>query len=92
MKQIQSVDAQGCLVAYQENSEAVLHVCHETIDNQVFVFTDLGELRSHDLCLDAPTSEGAVKTFKCHKMRGNQRWEYDPEVSFILISTLRMFI
>ncbi|KAG4069982.1 hypothetical protein HA402_013642 [Bradysia odoriphaga] len=75
---IQSVDAQGCLVAYQENKEAVLHVCHETIDNQVLVLTSLGEIRSHDLCMDAASHDGKVFTYKCHKLGGNQKWVYDP--------------
>lgn len=56
------------------------------------MLTELGELRNHDLCLDAPTSEGAVKSFKCHKMGGNQKWEYDPEVSVIGIFIFRTLI
>lgn len=82
-EQIQSVDAQGCLVSYKENSEAVLHVCHETVDNQIFVLTDLGELRNHDLCMDADSTNGKVKTFKCHRLGGNQKWEYDVNVSVV---------
>lgn len=85
-KQIQNVDAQGCLVSYLDGSEAVLHVCHETIDNQVFVLTDLGELRNHDLCMDADSYYGKVKTLKCHKNGGNQKWEYNVDVSVIGIS------
>lgn len=72
--------ATGCLVAYLENKDAVLHVCHETIDNQVFVLTDLGEIRNHDLCMDTNTADGKVITYKCHRMGGNQKWVYDPKV------------
>lgn len=86
--QIQSVDAQGCLVAYLEGKEAVLHICHETIDNQVMVMTDLGEIRNQDLCMDADSSNGSVKVLKCHGMGGNQKWVYDPEVSVFVMHFL----
>lgn len=89
--QIQSVDAQGCLVSYIENSEAVLHICHETIDNQIFALTDLGEIRNHELCMDADSTHGKVKTIKCHKMGGNQKWEYNYEVSVVGMKTKKCF-
>lgn len=62
----------------------MLHICNEIIDNQIFVLTDLGEIRNHDLCMDADKPNGKVKTFKCHQMGGNQKWKYNADVSSVI--------
>lgn len=58
-----------------------MHVCHDTIDNQVILLTELGELRNQNICMDADSANGKVKTLRCHKMGGNQKWEYDLQAS-----------
>lgn len=79
--QIQNVDSQKCLVANNENSEAVLYSCSETVGNQIFFLTERKEIRNYDLCMDAASSDGSVKTLNCHLSGGNQEWEYDEQVS-----------
>lgn len=87
IKQIQNVDSQTCLVAYQENSNAFLQSCYKTFSSQVFFLTNLNEIRIHDLCLDAAENDGVVKALKCHPKIKNQKWEYDDKVE-----TYRKFI
>ena len=46
------------------------------------------EIRIDDLCLDVANSKGPVMMVKCHHQKGNQYWEYDPEVTSIVAIVL----
>lgn len=48
---------------------------------QVFSYTANKEIRTDDLCLDVSKLNGPVMMLKCHHLKGNQLWEYDPLVS-----------
>lgn len=48
---------------------------------QVFSYTANKEIRTDDLCLDVSKLNGPVTMLKCHHLKGNQLWEYDPVVS-----------
>lgn len=48
---------------------------------QVFSYTADKEIRTDDLCLDVSKLSGPVMMLKCHHLKGNQLWEYDPMVS-----------
>lgn len=48
---------------------------------QVFSYTANKEIRTDDLCLDVSKLNGPVMMLKCHHLKGNQLWEYDPVVS-----------
>uniref|UniRef100_A0A4W5L6C3 Ricin B lectin domain-containing protein n=1 Tax=Hucho hucho TaxID=62062 RepID=A0A4W5L6C3_9TELE len=48
--------------------------------NQVFSYTANKEIRTDDLCLDVSKLNGPVMMLKCHHLKGNQLWEYDPMV------------
>ena len=50
-------------------------------DFQVFSYTANKEIRTDDLCLDVSKLNGPVMMLKCHHLKGNQLWEYDPVVS-----------
>lgn len=50
-------------------------------DLQVFSYTANKEIRTDDLCLDVSKLNGPVMMLKCHHLKGNQLWEYDPVVS-----------
>lgn len=50
---------------------------------QVFSYTANKEIRTDDLCLDVSKLNGPVTMLKCHHLKGNQLWEYDPVVSYI---------
>lgn len=56
-----------------------LHVCIFVF--QVFSYTANKEIRTDDLCLDVSKLNGPVTMLKCHHLKGNQLWEYDPVVS-----------
>lgn len=49
--------------------------------HQVFSYTANKEIRTDDLCLDVSRLNGPVMMLKCHHLKGNQLWEYDPVVS-----------
>ncbi|OBS72187.1 hypothetical protein A6R68_13234, partial [Neotoma lepida] len=44
----------------------------------VFSYTANKEIRTDDLCLDVSKLNGPVTMLKCHHLKGNQLWEYDP--------------
>lgn len=54
---------------------------------QVFSYTANKEIRTDDLCLDVSRLNGPVMMLKCHHLKGNQLWEYDPVVSRTLTLT-----
>lgn len=51
---------------------------------QVFSYTANKEIRTDDLCLDVSKLNGPVTMLKCHHLKGNQLWEYDPVVSLLI--------
>lgn len=51
--------------------------------SQVFSYTANKEIRTDDLCLDVSKLSGPVMMLKCHHLKGNQLWDYDPVVSAI---------
>lgn len=53
---------------------------------QVFSYTANKEIRTDDLCLDVSKLNGPVMMLKCHHLKGNQLWEYDPVVSGDIMS------
>lgn len=75
------MDSQRCLVADQENKEAIMYSCDNTNGNQMFILTKLNEIRNYGLCLDAVLKDGSVKVLQCHELGGNQKWIYDEQVS-----------
>ncbi|EPY82259.1 polypeptide N-acetylgalactosaminyltransferase 1 isoform 2-like protein [Camelus ferus] len=48
------------------------------ISFRVFSYTANKEIRTDDLCLDVSKLNGPVTMLKCHHLKGNQLWEYDP--------------
>ena len=46
--------------------------------NQVFSYIANKEIRTDDLCLDVSKLNDPVTMLKCHHLKGNQLWEYDP--------------
>ena len=62
---------------------------------QVFSYTANKEIRTDDLCLDVSKLNGPVMMLKCHHLKGNQLWEYDPVVreggSAVLPRSLSLF-
>lgn len=54
---------------------------------QVFSYTANKEIRTDDLCLDVSRLNGPVMMLKCHHLKGNQLWDYDPVVSHSLTLT-----
>uniref|UniRef100_A0A8C6D9Z9 Polypeptide N-acetylgalactosaminyltransferase n=1 Tax=Moschus moschiferus TaxID=68415 RepID=A0A8C6D9Z9_MOSMO len=44
----------------------------------VFSYTANKEIRTDDLCLDVSKLNGPVTMLKCHHLKGNLLWEYDP--------------
>lgn len=53
---------------------------------KVFSYTANKEIRTDDLCLDVSKLNGPVTMLKCHHLKGNQLWEYDPVVRFFMAS------
>lgn len=51
---------------------------------KVFSYTANKEIRTDDLCLDVSKLNGPVTMLKCHHLKGNQLWEYDPVVSLLI--------
>ena len=60
--------------------------CNEAAGNQIFFLSKENEIRNYDVCLDAASNNGTVKTLHCHNMGGNQKWEYDEQVSLIPVN------
>lgn len=59
---------------------------------QVFSYTANKEIRTDDLCLDVSKLNGPVTMLKCHHLKGNQLWEYDPVVSYSVTYRYRSYI
>lgn len=57
---------------------------------QVFSYTANKEIRTDDLCLDVSKLNGPVTMLKCHHLKGNQLWEYDPVVSLLMTFDSKM--
>uniref|UniRef100_A0A8C6CSN9 Ricin B lectin domain-containing protein n=1 Tax=Moschus moschiferus TaxID=68415 RepID=A0A8C6CSN9_MOSMO len=57
---------------------------NQSLDNmaeeieKVFSYTANKEIRTDDLCLDVSKLNDPVTMLKCHHLKGNQLWEYDP--------------
>lgn len=45
------------------------------------MLTKVDEIRNYGFCMDATSKSSDVKTLNCHLMGGNQKWEYDEQVS-----------
>lgn len=58
---------------------------------KVFSYTANKEIRTDDLCLDVSKLNGPVTMLKCHHLKGNQLWEYDPVVN-IISTTWRVYM
>ena len=59
-------------------------ILHLPLFIQDFGFTDIGELQfEDDLCLDVSkkTRGGHIQIFVCHGLGGNQKWEYNNQVT-----------
>lgn len=60
-----------------------MYSCEETAGNQLFFLTGQNEIRNYDVCMDAASINGDVKTLQCHLLGGNQQWKYDEQVRTI---------
>ena len=63
-------------LGHKENEEIGSFKCHGQGGNQIFCFTQDGEIRNDDLCLDVAGAGQNIKLIKCHKQKGNQLWEF----------------
>lgn len=54
--------------------------CHRLGGNQLFMYTDKGEIREKKYCLDSTKPGAPVKLLDCHRLGGNQFWSYRPMV------------
>lgn len=68
-------------LGHKENENIGAFKCHNQGGNQVFCFTEDGEIRTDDLCLDAAGANNPIKLIKCHKQKGNQLWLYDSKLT-----------
>ncbi|CAB1334683.1 unnamed protein product [Coregonus sp. 'balchen'] len=79
--EIRNVETNQCLdnMARKENEKVGIFNCHGMGGNQV-TRTAMAweETRTDDLCLDVSKLNGPVMMLKCHHLKGNQLWEYDP--------------
>ena len=44
-----------------------------------YLFSESGEIRHDDVCLDWSGDDENVKLISCHGMGGNQKWTYNPK-------------
>ncbi|ODN01162.1 Polypeptide N-acetylgalactosaminyltransferase 5 [Orchesella cincta] len=78
--QIRSLGMDGSLCvdsASQTGSIAILFPCHGLGGNQRWWYTEKGEIRRYDQCLDYWGDK--IKLYPCHGQKGNQRWIYTKE-------------
>ncbi|XP_031629086.1 polypeptide N-acetylgalactosaminyltransferase 13-like [Contarinia nasturtii] len=61
--------------------------CHFLGGNQLFMFTEKGEIREKKLCMDATVPGAPVTAWPCHGQRGNQFFYYDESTFQIKHST-----
>ena len=54
---------------------------------QVFSYTKKKSFQTDDLCLDVASVSGPVKIFQCHGLGGNQKWQYDKQVTTSTVTT-----
>jgi len=76
--EVRSIESGYCLdyLGHKENEEIGSFKCHGQGGNQIFCFTQDGEIRNDDLCLDVAGAGQNIKLIKCHKQKGNQLWEF----------------
>lgn len=55
--------------------------CHHQGGNQMFMLTEIGEIREKKYCLQASRPGEPVRMPLCHGKGGNQKWTYDESVS-----------
>lgn len=65
-----------------DNRTVFIRDCHNAGADQIFLLGGNNEIREKKFCLDATYPGVPVTLLHCHKMQGNQKWIYDPEVSF----------
>ncbi|XP_016139054.1 polypeptide N-acetylgalactosaminyltransferase 1-like [Sinocyclocheilus grahami] len=60
------------------SSLSLLATDGDIVRYKVFSYTANKEIRTDDLCLDVSKLNGPVMMLKCHHLKGNQLWEFDP--------------
>lgn len=85
--EVKNLETNYCLdtLGHKENDSIGAFKCHNQGGNQIFCFTEDGEIRNDDLCLDVAATERdlreniplKIKLIKCHKQKGNQYWIYN---------------
>lgn len=61
--------------------------CMFNVPIQVFSYTKKKSFQTDDLCLDVSSVRGPVKLFQCHGLGGNQKWQYDKQVTMVTTIT-----
>lgn len=76
-----------CMDSFEQVSNATMHAesCHYMGGHQVFMITKDQEIRSDELCLDAVKVGDPVKLWPCHKLQGNQKWDYNNKARYYSI-------
>lgn len=64
-----------------ENRTVFIKDCHDRGAHQIFLLGGKNEIREKKYCFDALYPGVPVTLLHCHKMQGNQKWIYDPDVS-----------
>ncbi|CAF4018332.1 unnamed protein product, partial [Adineta steineri] len=78
---------------HDHHKPVIGYPCHSQGGNQLFLLSELGEIRRDDGCLDYPggindaNKDDKVIVYPCHGLKENQLWQYK-EVYIMLIITL----
>lgn len=77
--QIRNIDTSECIDG-DEMEMVNLRPCHGQGGNQLFILSNLGEIRVYNKCIDVTTDNTAVELNSCHGKQGNQHWIYSEVV------------
>lgn len=78
--QIRNVDTSLCIDTMGTKKTAETQPCHYQGGNQLWILTNLNEIKNDDDCIDGIAMNTALTLQKCHQQGGNQRWVYDDKV------------
>lgn len=80
--QIRNVETNKCMDS-MAGTTVNMQDCHGSGGAQLFLLSNINELKSGGKCIDAPSKNSAVIFIECHRSHGNQDWLYNQTVRWL---------
>lgn len=79
--QIRNIETGECIDTMDLLSKTVnMQHCHGLGGKQLFIVSNLNQIRNGDICINGPAENSAVILSKCHGRYGNEHWVFNQTV------------